>query len=92
MKVDGHKVKASVHAGATLGHKSASVKVTTEKAVIKAGDKEVTVVRKGHGDYEVKMHHVHSDEMTKKAARELGEKAIKSIRETARAEFRSHKH
>ena len=92
MRVDGHKVHAQVEAKASVGGDSASVKVSTEKAVIKADGKEIKVVRNGHGDYEVKMKHVHhGDHITKKAAREIGEQAIKTVRKAAREEFRKHK-
>lgn len=92
MRVDGHKVHAQVEASASLGGESASVKVSTEKAVIKAGKKEVLVVRNGHGDYKVKMKHVHhGDHVSKKAAREIGEQAIKTVRKAAREEVRKHK-
>ena len=89
MKVDGHKVHAHEEVKGSVDGKSASVKVSTEKAVIKAGNTEIKVVRKGHGDYQVKMKHVHhGDHITKKAAREVGEQAIKAVRKAAREEVR----
>jgi hypothetical protein len=92
MKVDGHNVVAGFKVQATVDDKTVTVKASTDKAVLKVGDKEVKVERKGHGDYEVKTHHIHhGDHVTKKAAREIGEQAIKAVRKAAREEVRKHK-
>lgn len=92
MKVDGYKADATVQIKGSIEGRAVSVKAGTEKASFKVDEKEITVVRKGHGNYAVKMNHIHhGDHVTKKAAREVGEQAIKTVRKAARKEVRKHK-
>jgi hypothetical protein len=90
MKIDGYRVDSILKMKGTVGGKTATAKVTADKAVLQVGHKEITVERKGHGEYKVKMHHVHhGDHISKKEAREFGEQAIKAVRKDAREEVRS---
>jgi|AMWB02.1.fsa_nt_gi hypothetical protein len=85
MKIEGHRVDTTLSVKGSVDGKTATAKVTADKAVLQVGHKEITVERKGHGEYKVKMHHVHhGDHVSKKEAREFGEQAIKAVRKATR--------
>ncbi len=84
MRVEKHKVDISFSVRGSVDGKAYSGKAGTDKAVLKVDGKKFEVVRKGHDEYKVKMHHVHhGDHIAKETAREMGEQAIKTARKFA---------